>query len=246
MIRAFTAGMIGSSSPTTSSVGCRISLQERQAAPAGAGGQLVVVAAPRAQPGLGVQRPGGPLGIGAHRAAVDLPGDAAGVVGVAVPARGEHPGQHPRVRPAPSASRSPVAASTSRRHPPPVLDGEVLGQPAAPGEPEDVDLARRTRAGSSMPGDDRAERGQVVGDDRPRGAAHPGDVEPDRRCAGGRGRRRRAAAPPGWRRCRSSAAAAARTGPSRAGPTTRSVRPADGDRPDVAPRPAGAGYLSKT
>ena len=48
-----------------------------------------------------------------------------------------------------------------------VLDGEVLGQPAAPGQPEDVDRPVEAEPGEH-PGDDRAEGGQVVGDDRPR------------------------------------------------------------------------------
>ena len=55
-IRGLTAGMIGSSSPPITSVGCRIRPQERQAAPAGHRGQLVVVAALGPRPGGGVQQ----------------------------------------------------------------------------------------------------------------------------------------------------------------------------------------------
>ena len=154
--------------------------QERQAAPAGAGGQLVVVAAPRAEPRVGVQRPRGPLGVGAHRAAVDLPGDAARVLGVAVPPRGEHPGQHARVRRhherARCRSRRAPAAGTGAR----CWTAKCWASPPPQDSP-------RTSTGPSMPepvqhaGDDRGEGGQDVGDDRPRRAAHARDVEPDHR-----------------------------------------------------------------
>ena len=136
-----TTGMIGSSSPPITSVGCRIRPQERQAAPAGHRGQLVVVAALGPRPGGGVQQVGADHGVGAHAAAVDLGGDARGVRRVAVASRRDIFAQHPRVRRAPSATPVPVATSTTRRTRRAGLDGELLGQPAAPGEPEHVELA---------------------------------------------------------------------------------------------------------
>ena len=55
----------------------------------------------------------------------------------------------------------PVAASTSRRHAAAVLHGEVLGEAAAPGQPEHVDRVVVPEPGQRS-GDDRGERRQVV------------------------------------------------------------------------------------
>ena len=70
--------------------------QEGQTAPACRCGELVVVAASWPETGVPVQYLFGPFGVRPHRSAVDLTGDAARVLRIAVSAGCHHPAQHVR------------------------------------------------------------------------------------------------------------------------------------------------------
>ena len=98
-------------------------------------------------------RCGAALGVGAHAAAVDLGGDAGGVLRVAVASRGRHLREHPRVRRAPSASRC-------RWRPAPrgVPAGGTGRRAAGPARRPRTGRARRTRGGRAGPSAPRPTR----------------------------------------------------------------------------------------
>ena len=155
----------------------------------------------------------------------------------------EHLRQHPGVRRHHQRARrrggehQPAAA-------PPVLDGEVLRQPAAPGEAEHVDRLVEAQPGEHA-GDDRAE-GRPGCRARPAAASRrtPGT---SKRITLRRGSRA------STKGCSTSRLAPmpfiSSSGGRRAVPgrtETRSVRPADGDRADSRRAPPGAGLTCRT
>jgi len=113
--------------------------QERQAGPARAGGELVQVTERRADAALAVHERAHPLGIIARRPAVEDRRDRTQVAPVQVAAWGHHVPQH--TRPGRHHQRSGRRAD---EHQPPAAvaaeGGEVLGDPAAPGDAEHVGL----------------------------------------------------------------------------------------------------------
>jgi hypothetical protein len=111
--------------------------QQRQAGPAGAGGQLVQIAAPRAHAGAAVQQGSGPAGVDPDGPAVEVGGDPLGIARVQIPAGGRHPGQDLR----PAGHHQHASAGGDQDQPPAagaLREGELLGQPAAPGDAQQV------------------------------------------------------------------------------------------------------------
>src|SRR6478609_715707 len=123
--------------------------QERecgQAGPAGAGEQL--------------QQVPGQFGFGSQPAAVQLGGDRGGVVGVAVAAGGDHLAEHPGVGgdhqgSGGGADQDQSAAAAG------MLEGDLLREPAAPGDAEDVELVVSQLV--EQPDQEAGEQREVVG-----------------------------------------------------------------------------------
>jgi hypothetical protein len=150
--------------------------QKRQAGPAEGGDQLVVVAPGRTQPGGGVQQVTGHDRVFPRGTAVQLAGNAGRVSGVPVPPRREHAHQDPRI---------PGDHDRARRgrhqhqaaHPVRPAQRELLREPAAPGDAEDVGLLIVELV--EQAGQQRRQHGQVIRNDRGRRAADARHVEPD-------------------------------------------------------------------
>ena len=111
--------------------------QQRQAAPAGAGGELVEVAAPRAHAAAAVQELPRAGRVRSDGPAVEVGGDPLGVVGIQVPAGGGHPrqdlrpaGHHQRARAGGGQDQPSAAVAVAQR--------ELLGQATSPGDPQHV------------------------------------------------------------------------------------------------------------
>ena len=150
--------------------------QQGQAGPAGPGGELVEVAAPGTDAGVAVQQGPRPARVGPDGPPVQLGADPLGVAGVQVAAGGGHPRQHPR----PAGHHQRAGAGGNQHQPPATLrlaEGELLGQAAAPGDPQHVHplVAQPVQE----PGDQAGQSRQAVGDPRQGRAAHAGDVEAD-------------------------------------------------------------------
>ena len=131
--------------------------QQRQAGPAGPGDQLVEVAAPGADPGVAVQERPRSGGVGPDGPAVEVGGDPLGEVRVQVAAGGGHPRQHPRA----AGHHQRAGAGGGQDQPPAAValgQGELLGQAAAPGDPEQVHLRWPSRSRSRATS--RARRGR--------------------------------------------------------------------------------------
>ena len=150
--------------------------QPRQAGPADAGGELVVVASGRAGACRGVQQDAGQRRVVAHAAAVKLPGDAGRVCGVVVAPRGEHAQQDAGM----SGDHQRAGAGGHQyqaAHPVRAAQGELLREPAAPGDAQHVGLLIAELV--EQPAEQWRQRGQVVRKRRRRGSADAGHVEPD-------------------------------------------------------------------
>ena len=157
-------------------MGCRMSVSAWQARPAGDREQLVEVAARGHRARVRAQRRGRPLGVGAHRAAVELARDPPRVGRIAVAARGEHVAEH-----AGPGGHHHRAGAGGREHQPPALarlgHRELLRQPPAPGEPQHVDPVVAEAAHQRS--DERGEHRVVVRQHRRGRAADARHVEPD-------------------------------------------------------------------
>ena len=150
--------------------------QPRQAGPADAGQQLVVVAPGRGGARRGVQQLAG-QGRGLPQAApVQLAGDADRVFRVPVAPWREHAQQHLRV-PGYHERARPGGHQHQAVHPVRAAQRELLREPAAPGDAQDV--GPRDAEPVEQPGQQRRQGGQVVGHHRGRGLADAGHVEPD-------------------------------------------------------------------
>ena len=160
MMRALTRGMIGSSDPARIRVGLPDERQRGQARPAGAGEQLEQVSASRSDAGVLVQQGPGQVGLGAEAAAVQLGGDRRGVVGVAVPAWGDHLGQDQRVGRDHQGSGGGADQHQSAAAPA-MLERDLLREPAAPGDAEDVELVVSELV--EQPDQEPGEQREVVG-----------------------------------------------------------------------------------
>jgi len=150
--------------------------QERQARPAQPGGQLVEVAAVRADPVVRVHRRAHPRRVGPRGPAVQAGRDPFQVAGVQVTPRGGQPEQDARAgRHHDRAGRGAYQHETTAPRP---LEGrEVLGDPAAPGDAEHVHGV--VAEDGEHPGDHPAQPGEAVRGSRRRRAADTGNVEPD-------------------------------------------------------------------
>ena len=150
--------------------------QQRQAGPARRGGELVHIAARRADPVTVVHRRYDLRGIDSRQPAVEVAGDPLQVVGVQVTPRchqadeDRRPGRHHRRAGRGRDEHEPAA-------PGPLKRGEVLGDAAAPGDAEHVDaiVAELGQHGRDQP----AEPAEAVRPARRGRAADARRVEPD-------------------------------------------------------------------
>jgi len=150
--------------------------QERQAGPARRGGELVHVAARRADPVTVVHRRHDLRGIDSRQPAVEVAGDPLQVARVQVTPRcrqvhqDRRPGRHHRRTGRGRHEHEPAA-------PGPLEGGEVLGDAAAPGDAEHVDaiVAELGQHGRDQP----AEPAEAVRPARRGRAADARRVEPD-------------------------------------------------------------------
>ena len=152
MIRAFTSGMIGSSFPARIEGRLADERQGREARPADTGEELEEVADTGSEAFLLVQHVPHLVGSLTHPAAVQLGGDRPGVVGVAVPARGDHLGQHQWV-----GRDHQGSGGRAHEHQPPAPTWVLEGQHAARGRRPKRCRGRRT--GRSRAGRGSARRG---------------------------------------------------------------------------------------
>ena len=150
--------------------------QPRQAGPAEAGEQLVEVTPGRAQAGGGVQQVPGQGRVFPRAAPVQLAGDAGRVSRVPVASRREHAQQDARM-PGDHQRAWPGRHQHQAAHPVRAAQRELLRQPASPGDAQDVGLLVAELV--EQAGQQRRQRGQVIGDDRSRRAADARHVEPD-------------------------------------------------------------------
>ena len=222
MIRALTSGMIGSSSPARISVGGRSRGSHGRLVQPSLGEQLVVVAAGRAEPRRGVQQVTGHGRVLPRAAAVQLAGHAGRVARVPVTPRREHAQQDARAR------RDHEHARRGR-------DQHQAAHPPGAGRRTAARARRPRRCRARRPavaklveqaGQQRRQRGQVVGHDRGRRAADARHVEPDDRPPRVERVDERLEQLQAARRSRCTAAAAASPGPPRAPRRAGCGRPA--------------------
>ena len=107
-----------------------------------------------------MQQGPGQVGFGSQPAAVQLGGDRAGVVGVAVAAGGDHLAEHPGVGrdhqgSGGGADQDQSAAASG------MLERDLLREPAAPGDAEDVELVVSELV--EQPDQEAGEHREVVG-----------------------------------------------------------------------------------
>jgi hypothetical protein len=152
------------------------SRQQRQAAPARAGEELIQVPGRRPDPVTVVHRGRDQPGIIARRTPVDVPGHPLQVATVQVPPRRHHVHEHRRL-----AGDRRHAGRGGDEHQPPAAGalgrGELLRDAAAPGDAKHIDLAVAELGQHAR--DQPTQPSEAVGSRRRRRAADARRIEPD-------------------------------------------------------------------